>query len=106
MNPTVPFRIPPTKGIKPNIVVIGEKNRQIPITIIKYVTPRRSQVNILDFSTALAIIYVFDIISSYTKSIYSIGFNNSDMQLEIQQHAGRLFFSIFPFPSKYAIGNG
>jgi hypothetical protein len=28
------------------------------------------------------------------------------MQLEIQQHAGRLFFSIFPFPSKYAIGNG
>ena len=35
MNPTDPFKIPPINGMKPKMVVIGEKNMQIPITIMK-----------------------------------------------------------------------
>ena len=33
MIPTVPLRIPPTRGIYPNKMVMGEKNIQIPATM-------------------------------------------------------------------------
>jgi hypothetical protein len=32
-KPTIPEISPPTKGMYPRMVVIGEKNRQIPMTI-------------------------------------------------------------------------
>jgi len=32
-NPTMPEMIPPTKGMYPNIVVIGEKNNTMPSTM-------------------------------------------------------------------------
>ncbi len=98
INPTVPLRMPPTKGMKPKIVVIGEKNIQIPITIIKYERTRKTQVNILDFYTAFLTISDLLMIYSSTRSIYSIGLSKSAMQLEMQQHAGSSFVYIFPFP--------
>ncbi len=88
MKPTVPLRIPPTKGIKPKIVVIGEKNQQIPKTIKKYDKTRMIRVIIFDFLTALSTISFLLSISYSTKLISSMGFKSSAIQLDMQQHAG------------------
>ncbi len=88
MNPTVPFRIPPTKGIKPRIVVMGDKNKQIPATIMTYDKILIAQVIIFDLDTALSIISDFDIICYSTRLISSMGLSKSAIQFEMQQHAG------------------
>lgn len=103
-KPTVPFRMPPTKGIKPKIVVIGEKNMQIPDTIKMKEPILMSRVQSFDFSTAFSTIWLLVRVYSSTIFIYSIGFKRTAMQFERQQHAGSQFFSTFPFPSYYAMG--
>lgn len=55
-NPTVPFRMPPIKGMTPKIAVIGAKNIQIPKTIMKNDATLIIQVISCDFLTALSII--------------------------------------------------
>jgi hypothetical protein len=47
-NPTIPLINPPTKGMYPRIVVIGEKNRQIPMTIAKYAAILKIKVYFLE----------------------------------------------------------
>lgn len=75
-KPTVPLSSPPTSGMNPNIVVMGEKNIHMPITIMKYATTRITHVIMFDLDTANYIISDLVIILSSTKSIYSIGFNS------------------------------